>query len=592
MRGRYGIALPAVLYCSLLVGDSGPIDRERAAATRATPSALGDCGPEGRPMTGGLQGQVPAADQASGRSARGYQCNVRLVGQTDVDARGANFQLAWSGDCAYVGLAGQIAQPPVGATEAQQQLAGVAVIDASDPRRPRVVRMVRSSVGQHEHEGLEVNERRGLLVVEVGGASAQWIEIYDISEDCTRPVLRGRYDAGSPIFHGLRVSPDGRTVYASDILSNPVRKVLHVIDISDVERPRLLTTWDPTDAGLPSTGIHDLDISDDGHRLYLGTTPVGVTISGLGIPVRSPGTGPTFVILDSSEIQARKADARMRVVGELDTFPNFGHTIQLARIGGRPHVFTSGEVPFAGAPECPWGWGTLVDLADERRPKPVSEIKLEVNEQRNCGAAGADSAAYSVHYNGVDDPGDTKKVFYTWYSAGLRVFDVRDPARPREIAYYQPPPKQETLFDPIVPPPGAGFDAQNPRWDAATSVVRYRPESGHIWFVSIANGFQVVELTFPRRRASMTARVSGRRRVSGRVRLPADVIGAEGCRGHVVIRAMRGSRALARRTASVRRDCTYRATLARRPRGTRVLARFAGNRFLLPARANARAATA
>ena len=66
------------------------------------------------------------------------------------------------------------------------------------------------------HEAIEVNERRGLLVTTQGGLVAQYIEVYDVTGDCAHPKFLGRYDAGIPIFHGLKVADDGRTVYATD----------------------------------------------------------------------------------------------------------------------------------------------------------------------------------------------------------------------------------------------------------------------------------------------------------------------------------------------------------------------------------------
>jgi hypothetical protein len=49
------------------------------------------------------------------------------------------------------------------------------------------------------------------------------------------------------------------------------------------------------------------------------------------------------------------------------------------------------------------------------------------------------------------------------------------------------------VLDPLV---GTfGGDGHTPAWDSATSVVRYRPETGHIWVVSIAGGFHILEGT-------------------------------------------------------------------------------------------------
>src|SRR5918999_327078 len=131
---------------ALMGGPGGPVRVAEEATAAAVPGEYGDCGPDALPETG-LQGQVPRSDQESGRSKLGYRCNLRLVGQNDVDNRGANFQLGWYRDCAYVGIVGnQFSQGP--ASPAEHPLEGVAVIDLSDPRHPQLVRLLKSPVGR------------------------------------------------------------------------------------------------------------------------------------------------------------------------------------------------------------------------------------------------------------------------------------------------------------------------------------------------------------------------------------------------------------------------------------------------------------
>lgn len=449
-----------------------------------------DCGPGARPETG-LGGQVPRADQDSGRSKEGYRCNLALVGQDTIGGRGANFQLAWLGDCAYVGMVGQGFQTPASPVEKGTPFAGVAVVDVADPEAPKTLRLLQSGVGGYQHEALEVHEGRGMLVVQIGGLSAQWIEIWDASGDCRNPVFQGRYDGGRARYHGLRISPDGRTVYATNTF--PDAEVLHAVDVTDMADPRLIATWNPAQSQLAEAfGVHDLEISPDGRRAYLGVIP----LQGYGSLAKGPCCDISLVILDVTQIEERRPNPALPVVATLAA-DNFGHTLQYARIGGRPHLFVSGENPFVGEPHCPWAWGHIVDIGDEGNPRIVSDIRLEVNDPAACTTTAADNANYSIHYIGVDDPENTTTVFYTYYSAGLRAFDVRDPAAPVEIGYYHPAPLDSTTYDPQLP--GRSFDAQTPAWDAATSVVRYLPESGHVWFVSVAGGFQVLRFTTDRR---------------------------------------------------------------------------------------------
>jgi hypothetical protein len=466
----------------------GSSSRPAQSSAGATPTAYGDCGPGAQPETG-LQGQVPAEDQASGRSRRGDRCNLQLVGQTDLRMRGANFQLAWYRDCAYVSV--------VGGSELQSasddSTRGVGVVDASNPADPQLVQIVRSPVGDSEHEAIEVNQARGMMVVAVEGLAARYLEIYDVSRDCRQPVFKGRFDAGYPIYHGLRISDDGRTVYASDNFRSASGEVLHVLDVSDMSHPKLLKRWDPVQANpLEPYAIHDLDVSTDGNRAYLGATPPSDSV---GIYLTGPpsNAGPSLVVLDTTDIQQRRFNPDLRPIGQIH-LPNFGHSIQRATIDGKPYIFLGGETPVGGSKNCPWAWGHVIDMSDERNPREVSQIKLEVNEQENCSKIQTDDEVYSIHYVGVDDEQNTTKVFYTWYTGGVRVFDVRDPAHPKEIAYFHSPPKPSTV---IQPSPLRAGDGQTPDWDSSTSMVHYR-SADEIWVVSIAGGFQVLKLNAPR----------------------------------------------------------------------------------------------
>nr|MDQ4041559.1 hypothetical protein [Actinomycetota bacterium] len=468
----------------------GPPGGVQGSASAATPKAYGDCGPGARPEPG-LQGQVPKWAQDNGHSKAGYRCNLELVGQSDIRARGANFQLGWYRECAYVGsVGGREYQPP-------DELDGIAVIDVANPRKPTLARFLRSPAGFSQHEGIEVNQRRGMLVTLTQGLSAQYVELYDVSKDCRRPEFKGRFDAGGPLYHGLRVAPDGITVYASDYTGGGVGQVLHVLDVSDMSNPRLLKAWDPLEE-TPAAhwGIHDLELNADGTRAYLGTVDES-NVQGSLIAGGPSNTGPAMVTLDTSEIQRRVPNPDLKVISSIE-LPNFGHTEQRARIGGRPFVFSSGEAPVVGGRNCPWAWGSAIDMSDERRPRAVSEIKLEVNQQDNCDRVGPDQAVYSIHYSGVDDPDRTTKLFYTYYTGGLRVFDVRDPEHPREIAYYHPPPPQRTVHYPSSG--GFGGDSHTPDWDSATSDVRYIRDKRELWFVSVAGGFHVLRLTTPQPR--------------------------------------------------------------------------------------------
>ena len=143
-----------------------------------------------------------------------------------------------------------------------------------------------------------------------------------------------------------------------------------------------------------------------------------------------------------------------------------------------------------------FGYAPLFDLRDERNPKLVSRLILEGSLPSNCGKVMNDpvqTGSYGPGFCVVDDPADAKLVACGYMQAGVRVFDIREPSRPREIAYYKPP------ASPVPPKPGSFYarnaPAEEPRQDTVTRAVRFRRDRGEIWIVSHDNGLQIVRFT-------------------------------------------------------------------------------------------------
>lgn len=469
------MARRVVAVCSsLLVLVSIAARAERVPLT-AEPIPRAQCGPGDLPETG-LQGEVPQADQDSGRSRLGYICNVRLVGNTTINGLGLDkAQMTWYGDCAYVMTKGNTA---------------IAVIDASDPASPQVVQIVPNPAGI-THEGPHANAARGLLVLPDGDAlpgqirSAK-VAILDLKPDCRYPKLITVYDAGvmGTGIHSGELSADGRTYYATFAYVTPC---MVVIDLDDPAHPQTMGTYGET---YP---CHDLDISRDGTRAYIGSYGSGV--EGLGsfnpLPTQNLGTSVNplaaagLEIVDTTGVQARSGGASIRRISTINS--GRPHSQALVHIGDRSYVFESAE----GG--CANGVARIVDVTDETKPFVASDLGTEYQVDSTCVEEWPQDPPANVIYmywthnfgfDSADDtasarePRDVHIAFLTAYGAGLRVIDVADPAHPREIGYYNPP----------VP---AGKSATH---DITRTWVRYRPETGDIWFASTYSGFNIVRL--------------------------------------------------------------------------------------------------
>ena len=422
-------------------------------ALTATPQAK--CGPGSRPETG-IQGRVSPEDHASGRAAKGFTCNTELVGsfrkpsalgtvagfkvERYVDARG--------NDCAYYDTT--LMYP----TNALDTEGGVNVLDMTDPTKPALTDRLVTPAMLTPHESLVLSPKRGLLAAVAGNLATNVgvIDIYDISQDCRRPVLRSSTPMGF-LGHESGLAPDGRTFYSA----SPGSKTLVAVDISNPSLP--VPLW------VGNYDSHGLSISNDGNRAYVA------------------GVGSGLIVLDTSQVQARVFNPTVREVARLQwgsmSIPQNAIPVT---IGGKPYVV---EIDEFGA-QSEVGAGRIIDVSDERRPRVVSNLRLAVHQKENFAAQSRDNGAnnpvqgYAGHYCNVPRRTDPGIVACSMILSGLRVFDIRDPLKPREIAYYNAP-----VTPRIIPP--AGIVPAPSNW--AMSSPSFVPERGEIWYSDGLSGF-------------------------------------------------------------------------------------------------------
>jgi len=461
------ILLPLALSAVLPgCGDSG-VGRNLAPATPvATPKAV--CGPGSRPETG-LQGRVSRAEHESGRSAAGYTCNTEMVGSYTVpNAIGTvgGFKVERyvdkaGHDCAYYDTT--LLYP----TNAADANAGVNVLDMSDPTKPvRTAQLVTPAM-LTPHESLVVSQQGGVLAAVTGNPAFYpgIVDVYDISGDCRNPVLKSSSPFGF-LGHESGITADGKTFYSA----SPSSPTLTAIDISNPSLPVPLWTG--------SYYSHGLSLSQDGNRAYLAA-----------------GDEQGMVILDVSEIQARKANPQVKRVGSV-TWPSMSIPQNALPFtsGGKPYVLDIDEYskdapggsvaahgPVVGA-------GRIIDISDETQPKVISDLRLEVHQPEHRAAIADDPGAqlpvqgYAGHYCNLPTRVDPPIVACSMIISGLRIFDIRDPRHPKEVAYFNAP--VQPRLTPV-------FEASN--W--AMSSPSFVPERKEIWYTDGYSGFYVVRVT-------------------------------------------------------------------------------------------------
>jgi hypothetical protein len=108
---------------------------------------------------------------------------------------------------------------------------------------------------------------------------------------------------------------------------------------------------------------------------------------------------------------------------------------------------------------------------------------------------------YEAHYCGVDRLQDPTALACGYFQSGIRVFDIRDPYKPTEIAYYNPPAQvgkadqlkgSEHAHGYVAAGLGGAPDLTA---DWCSAQVRFVRERGEIWTTCQDNGFMILKFT-------------------------------------------------------------------------------------------------
>ena len=189
------------------------------------------------------------------------------------------------------------------------------------------------------------------------------MSIYDVHADCRHPVLDSTRSVAR-FGHESGFSPDGKTFYATGTALPSIT----AIDVTDPKQPHAI--WQG------NILAHGMSLSDDGNRAYIADP-----------------TGGDMLILDTSQIQARKPNPQAREISRLTwasaSIPQ--NAIPFTE-DGQPYVlefdeYTAGTLNPTGSRDTV-GAARIIDISDETKPFVVANLRLQVDQPGDHHAAG------------------------------------------------------------------------------------------------------------------------------------------------------------------------------------------------------------
>ncbi len=379
--------------------------------------------------------------------------NIKRVGHLDIPGGG---QVVVDGRFAYVGHM----KPPHGTT----------IVDVSNPKKPKIVSTITLDddyshthkvrvVGDLMYTNVEQNNRhflrlgdqlpeirerlekeRGRAPTDAEAAAALGVSaddvavldearergygdggfrIYDISDKAKPKLIHHQRTFG---FGVHRFDVDERYAYISTEMEGYVGNILVIYDVQNPAKPREVSRWwmpgqhvaggeRPTWKGYRNRLHHALRV---GNELWAAVWHAG------------------FRVIDVSDI------AHPKTIASHDYHPPFPeptHTIlpfekpingrRIAMVADEEHTHTPGRLH---------GFLWVFDVTDLNHIQALSAFDVSERDSPWSRAPGR----FGAHQ--FREKLDSTLVHMTWFAGGLRVIDVADPFKPREIAHYIPEP--------------------------------------------------------------------------------------------------------------------------------------------------------
>ena len=355
--------------------------------------------------------------------------NVKRLAHLDLPGAG---QVTVAGKYAYVGHI------------TNKERLGTSILDVSDPRQPRLLSQLHLDDGDsHSHKArvagdlmiVNVEQNMGKLGRKAENFASQadaydqgGFKLYDIS-DRKKPRLIAHHRTHGRGVH--RFDMDQRYAYISTEMEGYVGNILVIYDLRNPARPEEVSRWwmpgqhvaggeKPTWVGRRNRLHHALRFGDE---LWAGCWHAGLRVIDIA-DIRAPRTigeynyHPPFPEPSHTFMPVPSPINGRRIAVAIDEEDHAHSADEMERRRGRPHG-------------CLW----VLDVTDLKKIQALSIFEVsELDSPWSRAAPGRFGAhQFQEHMDGT-------LVYCAWFSGGLRIVDVADPAAPLEVGYFIPQP--------------------------------------------------------------------------------------------------------------------------------------------------------
>jgi hypothetical protein len=384
--------------------------------------------------------------------------NLRLVGYSDLEARSAyqpTIQRQGDRYIAYIGHHGgtDAIPKPVNPLNGQPEFNGTSIVDVTDPAHPKYLHHIPGMEGKYEEGGAQMTRtcagadlpkgdpKKFYLLRAVG---AKGHEVYDVT-DPANPVLLAEIGEGLRDTHkNYWECKTGIAYLVSGAPGWRTRRMTQVYDLSDPSKPVKIRDFglvgqEPGSTGTVPTELHGgISTGPEGNRVFFGygTDKGGIIQIVDRDKLLNGPKDPTPENLSYPEVGRLNMSA---FNGAHTTFPMLKMPIaEFAKDkqgSTRDILLITDEAienECAEARQMVW----FVDATIESRPMVISSYTVPEASGHFCdrggrfGSHSANESMAPVYYK--------KLAFITFFNAGVRALDIRDPYHPREVGYFIP----------------------------------------------------------------------------------------------------------------------------------------------------------